>query len=104
MPESSQQLLEAGQSITQVDWSYYGPRIAMACLAVLGMMWISSVVIRKIASVMVFIVAVSGCSFMSYLILTGQLQGRYNIALAAAIIGSTCAVVALPALAVKKKD
>ncbi|MGL4853957.1 MAG: hypothetical protein ACRC37_01730 [Lentisphaeria bacterium] len=87
-----------------IQWESVAPRIGVACVIVIISMWLCSILVKKIAPFILLIVALAGCALVTFLIIDGRIAGKIEIGLAAGIIGSFCAVLALPALNGKKKE
>lgn len=93
---------EAGDLLTNVDWSTAGPKIAIAFAVVLVVMWLGVVIIRKVANVLLPLTALSFCMVAGYLILSNQVTTTIEIVIASGVIGAMGAIVCIPALSLKK--
>jgi hypothetical protein len=98
-----QQAQELGDLLTGVDWSVAGPKLAIACLAILLCMFLGTLIIRATIKIILLFIIFVLCSIMCYLILSNQLTSHLEIAYAAVVLGAAGAVAAIPLLALKKK-
>jgi membrane associated rhomboid family serine protease len=94
---------EFGDLLTGVDWSVAGPKLAIACVAILTCMFLGTLIIRATIKFILILIIFVLCSIMCYLILSNQVTSNLEIAYAAAVLGAAGAVAAIPLLALKKK-